>query len=167
MLQKGVNTEQIISLNFESFQVAHLLNAPALYNYIREKITNREKYYLLLDEIQEVQEWEKAINSFTVDFHVDIILTGSNSRLLSSELSTYLAGRYIEIPVYTLSYREYLDFQKKYSIKKRKLNHSSVISATVVFLLSIKAIILLNLHKRSYLIYIPLFYYAIRYSATK
>lgn len=118
LLQKGVNTEQIISLNFESFQMAHLLNAPVLYNYIREKITNREKYYLLLDEIQEVQEWEKAINSFTVDFHVDIILTGSNSRLLSSELSTYLAGRYIEIPVYTLSYSEYLDFQKKYSGKK-------------------------------------------------
>ncbi|MFA7200232.1 MAG: ATP-binding protein [Bacteroidales bacterium] len=116
--QRGVKTEQIISLNFESFQVTPLLNAPALYNYIRDKTTTREKYYLLLDEIQEVERWEKAINSFTVDFHVDIILTGSNSRLLSSELSTYLAGRYVEIPVYTLSYSEYLDFHEKYSGKK-------------------------------------------------
>jgi predicted AAA+ superfamily ATPase len=69
---------------------------------------------LLLDEIQEVEDWEKAINSFLVDFDVDIYLTGSNSHLLSSELATFLAGRYVEIPVYTLSYREFLAFRESY-----------------------------------------------------
>ena len=69
---------------------------------------------MLLDEIQEVEDWEKAINSFLVDFDVDIYLTGSNSHLLSSELATFLAGRYVEIPVYTLSYREFLAFRESY-----------------------------------------------------
>src|SRR5690554_4165903 len=82
------------------------------------------KYYLLLDEIQEVEDWEKAVNSFIVDFDVDIYLTGSNSHLLSSELATYLAGRYIEIPVYTLSYSEYLDFKAHYDPNAGKTENS-------------------------------------------
>jgi len=86
-----------------------------LYRYIKSKITNNRKYYILLDEIQEVASWEKAINSFRVDFAADIYITGSNSRLLSSELATYLAGRYIEMPVYTLSFREYLQFRLEYA----------------------------------------------------
>jgi predicted AAA+ superfamily ATPase len=68
----------------------------------------------LLDEIQEVHQWEKVINSLLVDFDVDVYLTGSNSHLLSSELATYLAGRYIEIPIYTLSFKEYLQFSSAY-----------------------------------------------------
>ena len=114
LLARGVKKEQIISINFESFSVSHLLTASKLYQYIKNEVQSSGKFYLLLDEIQEVEDWEKAINSFLVDFDVDIYLTGSNSHLLSSELATFLAGRYVEIPVYTLSYREYLEFRKSY-----------------------------------------------------
>lgn len=114
LLARGVKKEQIISINFESFAYAHLLTATNLYQYIKNEVKASGKFYLLLDEIQEVEDWEKAVNSFLVDFDVDIYLTGSNSHLLSSELATFLAGRYVEIPVYTLSYREFLDFRKKY-----------------------------------------------------
>lgn len=114
LLARGVKKEQIISINFESFAYSHLLTASNLYHYIRNEVKTSGKFYLLLDEIQEVKDWEKAVNSFMVDFDVDMYLTGSNSHLLSSELATFLAGRYVEIPVYTLSYREFLDFRKNY-----------------------------------------------------
>ena len=114
LLQKGIDKDQIIMLNFESLASIELTKAQKLYEYVKERIKNTRKYYLLLDEIQEVEDWEKAVNSFFVDFNVDIYLTGSNSHLLSSELATYLAGRYVEIPVFTLSYREFLDFRKHY-----------------------------------------------------
>lgn len=114
LLQRGVQEEQIITINFESFAFIELIQAQKLYEFVKEKITNPQKYYLLLDEIQEVEDWEKAVNSFIVDFDVDVYLTGSNSHLLSSELATYLAGRYVEIPVFTLSYKEFLDFRHHY-----------------------------------------------------
>lgn len=114
LLQRGVQEVQIISINFESFAYSEILEALKLHQYISNKIKTKQKYYLLLDEIQEVTHWEKAVNSFLVDFEVDVYLTGSNSHLLSSELATYLAGRYVEIPVYTLSYREFLDFRNHY-----------------------------------------------------
>ena len=114
LLARGVKKEQIISINFESFSVSHLLTASKLYQYIKNEVQTSGKFYLLLDEIQEVEDWEKAVNSFLVDFDVDIFLTGSNSHLLSSELATFLAGRYVEIPVYTLSYREFLAFRESY-----------------------------------------------------
>jgi predicted AAA+ superfamily ATPase len=85
-----------------------------LYAYLAGQITKDKKIYILLDEIQEVQDWEKVVNSLLLDFNVDVYLTGSNSHLLSSELATYLAGRYIEIPVYTLSFKEYLLFKSVY-----------------------------------------------------
>lgn len=115
LLDAGVKEEQIISVNFESFAFAGLTSAPKLYDYVRDIIQPGLKYYLLLDEIQEVKGWEKAINSFFADFDADIYLTGSNSHLLSSELATYLSGRYVEIPVYTLSFSEFLSFRKHYS----------------------------------------------------
>ena len=111
---KGISASQVITLNFESFATEPLKNAKALYQYIQQHIQNNQKHYILLDEIQEVDQWEKVVNSIMVDFDVDCYLTGSNSHLLSSELATYLAGRYIEIPVYTLSYSEYLDFKAHY-----------------------------------------------------
>lgn len=114
LLANGVHEDQIVFINFESFAYADLLSAKALYRNIKEQIKESQKYYLLLDEIQEVEGWEKAVNSFIVDFDVDVYLTGSNSHLLSSELATYLAGRYVEFPVYTLSYKEFLEFRKAY-----------------------------------------------------
>lgn len=114
LLSRGVTEDRIIHLNLESMQYSELDDAKKLYTFVQQKITAKQKYYILLDEIQEVKDWEKAVNSFLVDFDVDIYLTGSNSHLLSSELATYLAGRYIEIPIYTLSFREYLQFKQHY-----------------------------------------------------
>lgn len=115
LLSRGVTEDRIIYLNLESMQYSELDDAKRLYDFVKQKIKTPKKYYILLDEIQEVKDWEKAVNSFLVDFDTDIYLTGSNSHLLSSELATYLAGRYIEIPVYTLSFSEYLQFKKHYS----------------------------------------------------
>jgi len=114
LLERGIKSEQIIYINFESFAFAELQTATNLYKYISSKIQSTEKKYLLLDEIQEVQNWEKCINSLLVDFDTDIYLTGSNSHLLSSELATFLAGRYIEIPVFTLSFEEFMQFVLEY-----------------------------------------------------
>ena len=122
LTNKGIKPKQVISVNFESFEYADLLNAKELYNYLKQQIKNKQRYYILLDEIQEVHEWEKVINSLLVDFNVDIYITGSNSHLLSSELATYLAGRYVEIPIYTLSYREFLDFRKSYFSQEQQHN---------------------------------------------
>lgn len=110
--KRGITEKQIIYLNFESLELSDIDKAEVLYKYVKEKITDKKRYYLLLDEIQEVDSWEKAVNSFFVDFNTDIYITGSNSRMLSSELATYLAGRYVEIILYTLSFAEYLLFQQ-------------------------------------------------------
>lgn len=118
LINRGVKEQQIIHLNFESFAYSEYTTASKLYEFIKNQITKSTKHYLLLDEIQEVENWEKVVNSFLVDFDVDIYVTGSNSHLLSSELATYLAGRYVEISVFTLSYREFLDFKKHYFPKE-------------------------------------------------
>ena len=112
LLKRGVKKKQIIHLNFESLEISDIDNAEKLYKFIKEKIKDNNRYYLLLDEIQEVDSWEKAVNSFFADFNADIYITGSNSRMLSSELATYLTGRYVEIILYTLSFAEYLLFQQ-------------------------------------------------------
>lgn len=122
-IKRGVDSEKILFYNFESFENFDLLTAKELYKRVKSEI-KEGKYYLLLDEIQEVEDWEKAINSFLVDFNVDIYITGSNSNLLSSELSTYLAGRYVEIPIFTLSYKEFLSFREKYFPNDNENNKS-------------------------------------------
>ncbi|HOV12343.1 MAG TPA: ATP-binding protein [Bacteroidales bacterium] len=110
LIIKGIKPEQITYINFESFNYSDIQTGKKLYEYISSGIQHGKKNYLLLDEIQEVEQWEKCINSLLVDFDTDIYLTGSNSHILSSEMATYLAGRYVEIPVYTLSFEEYLCF---------------------------------------------------------
>lgn len=117
LISQSVAEQQIIHINFESFAFSDFKTADKLYELVKEKIQNADKYYLLLDEIQEVNEWEKAVNAFMVDFNLDLYITGSNSHLLSSELSTYLAGRYVEIPIFTLSFNEFLAFKANYSAK--------------------------------------------------
>lgn len=111
LLKNGVKKENIIHINFESALYDNIKNYKDLYQHIKEKIKN-DKMYLLLDEVQNVESWEKAINSFKVDFNIDIYITGSNAYLLSSELSTLLSGRYIEIKMYPLSFKEFLTFNK-------------------------------------------------------
>jgi len=125
LLQRGVSKEQVIHINFESFEYIAQKTAQTLYDFVKQQIKNNKPTYLLLDEIQEVEGWEKAVNSLLVDFKADVYLTGSNSHLLSSELATYLAGRYVEIPVYTLSFAEYLQFRKHYFPAEKPNNRSA------------------------------------------
>jgi predicted AAA+ superfamily ATPase len=124
LLKRGIDEKNIICLNFESFDFSDIDTAERLHKFIKAKITNKKQCYILLDEIQEVESWEKAVNSFLVDFNADIYITGSNSRLLSSELATYLAGRYIEIHLYTLSFAEYLLFRHRRTGKEVSDLHS-------------------------------------------
>ena len=110
--KRGVSPERILTYNFDSLQHEDIKTAKLLYNEIKNKLNQNGKTYLFLDEIQEVESWEKAVNSFMVDFDVDIYVTGSNSRMLSSEISTYLTGRYISFHVLPLSFSEYLAFRQ-------------------------------------------------------
>ena len=109
MLNKQDKEDNIIYINFESAMYDDIKNYKDLYQFVKDKI-RKDKIYLLLDEVQNVESWEKAINSFKVDFDIDIYITGSNAYLLSSELSTLLSGRYIEIKMYPLSFKEFLIF---------------------------------------------------------
>ena len=110
LLEDGIKEENIIKMNFESIEHDDIKEYKALYKSIQSKISNNDKTYLIFDEIQMVKHWEKAVNSFLVDFNVDIYITGSNAYLLSSELSTLLSGRYVEVKMLPLSFKEYLDF---------------------------------------------------------
>ena len=109
LINDGVKEDNIIHINFESAMYDDIDDYKDLYKYVKERI-KKGRTYLLLDEVQNVTSWEKAINSFNVDFDIDIYITGSNAYLLSSELSTLLSGRYIEIKMYPLSFKEYLVF---------------------------------------------------------
>ena len=100
----------VIYMNFESFEFDKIIDYKDMYTEIKKQIRSKEKAYILLDEVQRVINWEKCVNALTVDFNCDIYITGSNAYLLSSELSTYLSGRYIEIKMLPLSFKEFLKF---------------------------------------------------------
>lgn len=110
LMENGVSDKNILYINFESMEYVDIDSAKSLYSYVIEHKPDNGKYYILLDEVQNVKEWERAVNSFQVDMDCDIYITGSNSQLLSSELSTLLAGRYVEFVIETLSFKEYLSF---------------------------------------------------------
>jgi len=112
---RGIDENKIIYFSFDTMKYDDLKDAKILYKTIYEKISSGEKFYIFLDEIQEIACWERTVNSIMVDFKVDVYVTGSNSKMLSSEISTYLTGRYISINVYPLSFAEYLDFKKTYT----------------------------------------------------
>lgn len=105
----GVLPEQIIEMNFESFDFRGM-GAEDIYGYVKERIVPKERMYLFFDELQRIEAWEDAINAFRVDLDCDIYITGSNAYLLSSEYSTYLSGRCVEIKMLPLSFKEFLDF---------------------------------------------------------
>ena len=100
----------IIYMNFESFEFDDIKNYKEMYDWIKERTKQNQKNYILLDEVQRITGWEKVVNALLIDIDSDIYITGSNAYLLSSELSTYLTGRYIEIKVLPLSFKEFLDF---------------------------------------------------------
>jgi len=104
----GVAEDRIVMINFESLHYEKIKDYQALYQHISKLITPNKTTYILLDEIQEVINWEKALASFQVDFQCDIYITGSNAYMLSSELATYISGRYVEMHILPLSFREYL-----------------------------------------------------------
>ena len=104
--EKGIPESQIIYINFENEDYSFIKDDFDLHNYIKEKIINTEKYYLFFDEIQNVEHWEKAINSFKASKNVSIFITGSNSDLLSGELATHIAGRYVSFKVYPFTFKE-------------------------------------------------------------
>ena len=110
LLKMGVAQKQIIHINFESMKFKDITNHEELYSHIAAQIFANKKIYLFFDEIHTVKSWEKAINSFLVDFNVDIYITGSNAYMLSSEISTLISGRYVEIKMLPLSFKEFLDF---------------------------------------------------------
>ncbi len=111
--KKGVPDERIISYRFDSMEYEGM-TAKSLYNTIKERLSPENKTYLFLDEVQEIPSWEKTVNSINTDFDVDIYVTGSNSRMMASEISTYLTGRYVSFKIFTLSFKEYLTFKKQY-----------------------------------------------------
>lgn len=110
LIGNGVEESQILYLNFESYQNEYLKSKEALYTHVLEFSQHKDKIYLFCDEIQEVEDWQKIVNSFQVDFSIDIYITGSNAYLLSGELATYIAGRYVSFEVFTLSFKEYVEF---------------------------------------------------------
>lgn len=107
--ENGIQENQFVVMNFESIQYRGM-SSKDVYNYVAERVIPDKKMYIFLDEIQRIPEWQDTVNSFRVDFDTDIYLTGSNAYLLSSEISTYLAGRFVEIKMLPLSFREFLDF---------------------------------------------------------
>lgn len=109
-----ITDEQILSYRFDSMEYEDM-TSKGLYQELKTKILNTKKTYLFLDEIQEINGWEKVVNTLASDYDVDIYITGSNSRMMSSEISTYLTGRYVTFYIYTLSFDEYLTFKKSYS----------------------------------------------------
>ena len=118
LLEQGITHEQIIFVNFESMQFSNM-SVRELYEYVKARLPQDKKAYLFFDEIQRIEQWQDAINSFRVDFACDIYVTGSNAHLLSGEYATYLAGRSVEIKMLPLSFAEFIEFQG-YSIKEKK-----------------------------------------------
>ncbi len=114
LTENGVSSEQFISMNFEDMRNSHLLNAQALHDEVIARASGIDgKKYLFFDEIQEVRDWEKCINSFRVELDCDIYITGSNAKLLSGELSSYLGGRYVEFVIYPFSFTEFLELYRQ------------------------------------------------------
>ena len=113
LISSGVDSHQFVSINFENMSFHHLCNANALHDHIIHQSSEiNGKVYLFLDEIQEVLDWEKCINSLRVEIDCDIYITGSNAKLLSGELATYLAGRYVEFIIYPFSFQEFIDLYR-------------------------------------------------------
>ena len=121
LLKSGIAADHIISMRYTSEDYDDGMTDKDMYQGIKERMTGDGRCYLLLDEVQEIAGWEKAVNSLLENADTDIYVTGSNSKLMASEISTYLTGRYVSIPVYTLSFSEYLEFKKSDSRPKKEL----------------------------------------------
>lgn len=112
--ERNIPEDRIISCRFDSMEYEDM-TAKQIYTLLKDQLSSTEKTYLFLDEVQEIKGWEKAVNSLASDFDVDLYITGSNSRMMSSEIATYLTGRYISFRIFTLSFGEYLMFKSKFA----------------------------------------------------
>jgi len=112
--ERGVSEKAIISYRFDSMEYEDM-TAKQMYAELKSKLCDNGRTYIFLDEMQEIKGWEKVVNTLASDFDVDLYVTGSNSRMMSSEISTYLTGRYVAFRIYTLSFQEYLTFKSEYS----------------------------------------------------
>lgn len=112
--ERGIPKEQIVSYRFDSMEYEDM-TAKQMYQELKSRLCPNGKTYFFLDEMQEIKGWEKVVNSLASDFNVDLYVTGSNSRMMSSEISTYLTGRYVAFRIYTLSFQEYLTFKSQYA----------------------------------------------------
>ena len=121
LLRRGVCEDNIICKRYTEMDIPDDITAKQMYDELLAAMKEKGTCYLLLDEIQEISGWEKAVNSLLEGTDADIYITGSNSKLMSGEISTYLTGRYISIPVFTLSFREYLDFKSESKSSRREL----------------------------------------------
>lgn len=121
LISRGVESERIIHKRYTEMDISENITAQQMHSELIAAMAGKEHCYLLLDEIQEVKGWEKAVNSLLESTDADIYVTGSNSKLMSSEIATYLTGRYIPISVYPLSFREYLDFKAGSSLSRNEL----------------------------------------------
>ena len=121
LVNRGGEKDRIIQKRYTEMDIPEDISAKDMYEQLRSDIQGKGRCYLLLDEIQDVKGWERCVNSILERYDVDIYVTGSNSKLMSSEISTYLTGRFVSIPVYTLSFREYLDFKKQDSRSENEL----------------------------------------------
>lgn len=116
---RGISSDNIIERRYNEMDLGDNFSAKDMYNDLKAAIKDKGRCYLFLDELQEVDGWEKVVNDLLEGCDVDIYVTGSNSKLMSSEISTYLTGRYVSIPVYTLSLREYIEFKGKDTAEAR------------------------------------------------
>ena len=116
--EKNIDDSHIIYINFEDYSFIELTDPKKFHKYVKDKIVDDKKYYLLFDEIQNVKDFERVINSFRATLNVSIFITGSNSKILSGELSTHLAGRYISIKMMPFTFKEYLALQDSKNNKK-------------------------------------------------
>ena len=112
--KRGVSEEQIISYRFDSMEYADM-TAKQMFTEIKARLPRGKRSYLFLDEMQEIKGWERVVNSIATDYDADVYVTGSNSRMMSSEIETYLTGRYVSFRIFTLSFAEYLYFKKEYA----------------------------------------------------
>ena len=136
LIKRGISRENILLINFESAKYRNVSNPRELDLLVSELTKDMNgKIYMFFDEIQNVDEWEKSINSYRIDYDCDIYLTGSNSKLLSGELATHLAGRYMEIKMYPFSFKEFLDYKR--SSPNKELFNEYLVYGGFPFLLSL------------------------------
>lgn len=112
--ERGILADQIVSMRFDSMEYEDM-TAKQMFEAVKAKLSENKKTYFFLDEVQEIEGWEKVVNSLASDYDVDLYVTGSNSRMTSSEISTYLTGRYVSFRIFPLSFEEYLIFRREYT----------------------------------------------------